>query len=345
MNPITTLTDTNFEKGRDYIGASDAPVLAGLMKQYRTPVDKYLEMIGEAEPFEGNERTKWGHIQENNILAEYVATVGGFFDDFMASRFSGKVIYEEDNKRFLSLTEARHPDNPRFVAHADLLVMHSNKNHYLVQAKNAGIYAAKRGDDPLKGYDPDDHTANGVPYSVFLQEQWELYCYGLTTAYVAVLIDGWDWQLYGPIYYQRGVVEKLKALAERMLWHVDNRTAPTPQTWPDVVKLFPEFNKSKIQTVDGKAEAECLAALNRYKKITADEKKLKAEKEDIRNAIGVYLQGDGRLETAAGDKIATAFETTRKSIDLKRLEKEDEELYNKVMNEYGKTTNSRTLRI
>src|SRR6056297_1218301 len=86
MHKITTLGDPGFTRGRDYIGASDMPTLAGLTKRYKTPVDLYLEKIGEAKPFEGNDRTRWGHIQENNILAEYVSREGADFNDFILHR-------------------------------------------------------------------------------------------------------------------------------------------------------------------------------------------------------------------------------------------------------------------
>ena len=136
MNPITTLKDTTFSRGRDYIGASDMGTLAGLTKRYRTPVDLYLERIGEAEPFSGNEHTRWGHIQENNILAEYAQRNGGDFDGFMLSRYNDELCYYCGDAVFRSLTEARHPDNDRFVAHADLLVEPREDEPYLVQAKN-----------------------------------------------------------------------------------------------------------------------------------------------------------------------------------------------------------------
>src|SRR6056297_1537195 len=105
MHKITTLTDTGFSRGRNYIGASDMPTLAGLTKRYKTPVDLYLEKIGDAKPFEGNDRTRWGHIQENNILAEYVSRNGGDFNEFMRSRYRGDGAYTPARTIFKSLTE------------------------------------------------------------------------------------------------------------------------------------------------------------------------------------------------------------------------------------------------
>jgi hypothetical protein len=201
----------------------------------------------------------------------------------------------------------------------------------IVQAKNTGAYAAaQRRRDPNKGYSSDDFTANGIPLSVYFQEQWELWTYGIEKAYVAVLIDGWDWQLYGPVQYNKKVVEQLLARSERMLWHIDHDEPPTPQTWPDVCKLFPNFEKNTKAVVSDDAELECRQMLEEYGKIEARLKDLESRKDDIKNALGLYIGGNNYLETPTGVRLASASEISgRKSVSVKELEKYPE-LYGKV---------------
>lgn len=55
---------------RTGLGGSDWAAALGL-NPYRRPIDVYAEKIGEADPFAGNERTRWGAILEAPIADEY----------------------------------------------------------------------------------------------------------------------------------------------------------------------------------------------------------------------------------------------------------------------------------
>jgi putative phage-type endonuclease len=61
------------------ITATDAAALTG-HHPYRSPVDVYLDKRGEAPPFDGNERTKWGLLLEDPIRADYAERHGAFVD-------------------------------------------------------------------------------------------------------------------------------------------------------------------------------------------------------------------------------------------------------------------------
>lgn len=61
---------------RTGLGGSDWAAALGL-NPYRKPIDVYAEKVGEAEPFAGNERTRWGTILEAPIADEYQRLRGG----------------------------------------------------------------------------------------------------------------------------------------------------------------------------------------------------------------------------------------------------------------------------
>lgn len=322
MNPFTYMEDRTFSKGRDYLGASDQATLAGI-NPYKTPLELWEELTGRSGSFAGNKRSEWGHNQEPLILGEYVRKVYGLAEsrnDFITSRMWGET-------KFLDLhswTEAT-PGNPRLKAHADLLDL-SGETPVLIQAKNTGAYAAaQRKRDANKGYDPNDFSDNGIPLSVYFQEQWELYCYGIETAYVAVLIDGWDWQLYGPVVYSKKIVENLLALSERMLWHVDKDEPPTPQTWSDVIKLNPEFKPKTKAVVSDEAEIECRTMLEEHAGLTRKIKEAERRKDDITNALGLYIGPNQYLETPDGHSLASASEIKgQERVSLKTLREHPE---------------------
>lgn len=314
------MKDRDFSQGRKYIGASDMATLAGLVPQ-RTPRQMWEELTGRSEGFSGNKRTYWGNRQEPLILGEYIKKITGeraARNDFITSRMWGERKYE----KFHSWTEAFANENERFVSHADLLDL-SGKVPVIIQAKNTGEFAAaQRKRDPNKGYDRDDLSGNGIPLSAYFQEQWELYTYGIQHANVAVLIDGWDWKLYGTVEFHKKTVEKLVALAERMLWHVDNDVMPTPQNWDDVVAMYPDFKKNTKAVVSDDAELECRQMLEEHFNLGVKEKEISHRKDDIKNALGLYIGENNYLETPEGYSICSASEISgRESISVSELKK------------------------
>lgn len=329
MNDFTYMKDRDFKEGRKYLGASDAPTIAGI-NPYQTPLELWEIFTGRVKGFAGNELTKWGHIQEINILAEYVHKITGSGEarnDFITSRIWGENQFNE----FHSWTEAVYPENNRILSHSDLLHVPKGNIPVIIQAKNSGEFAAaQRRRDVNKGYDRQDMSSNGIPLSVYFQEQMELITYGLPKAWVAVLIGGNSWKLYGPVEYNKKTVEKLLALYMRFLWHVDKDIPPTPKTWSDVVKLFPNFKKNTKAVVSDEAEIECRQMLEEHSKIGLKIKELEGQKDNIKNALGLFIGGNNYLETPDGRSLASASEISgRQSISLTGLKKLPE-LFKKV---------------
>jgi predicted phage-related endonuclease len=333
MTDFTYLSkdNLNFEHGRHYIGASNIPTLFGLTKKYgQTPMTLWEQLTGRDEGFKGNSLTQMGHWQEDSILARYVK---GYTDLDHREFWISRLWNEYEYKGLHSLTSAVREDHPYCLAHADLVDLRDKDNPILIQAKNTGFFAANRKEDKNYGYDKDDHSQNGIPLSVYLQEQWEMYCYEIHTAYVAVLIGGNDWQLYGPIEYDKSVVEKALALATRLWEHVENGTPPKPETWPDVCKLFPELQEEST-TIGGQDLTDMLDMKEELLSINQKIKKLENKKEDIINATGLLIGGNTLLKSMDGTELAKVSErVSNETISLKTLKESHTDWYEQLKTE------------
>lgn len=70
-----SFTPDRLDGRRVTLGASEIAAVAGL-DQYRSPLDVYLQKIGKAPPFEGNQFTEWGLRLEEVIAKKYGEFMG-----------------------------------------------------------------------------------------------------------------------------------------------------------------------------------------------------------------------------------------------------------------------------
>ena len=342
MNNFNYITDFH-EMRKTGVGASDIPILAGLSIKYgSTALKLWRQKTGIDEPWAGNEQTEWGRKMEGLILKEFINKK---YENENLSKLVYKAILDDQfnfNDKFYFRTECRHPVHQYAFAHADLLYMEDvaektiaageniifteEKIPIIVEAKNTGAGNGKRRKGAIfEGYDQDDLSANGIPDSVFLQVQWQLFCYGIEKAYVSVLIDGWDHRIYGPIQANNKVQSECLALALRFWRLVESKTPPAPDTWEDVCLLYPE-RKPETAMISGDEENKVNKMLAEYKKMKERIKEIEAKKQEIYNAIGILLGENKYLFNASGDKIASSFEKSKHSISYKNALKEKPKL-------------------
>ena len=333
MNEFTYLERDNrqFEKGRRYIGASDWPTLFLLNKHRgQTPLTFWEVFTGRRDGFRGNRRTAAGNRHEPGILAEYVrAHTDRSHVGYLISRLRDQNEYEGLH----SFSEFHAPEYPHIVSHPDLIDMTAD-TPVLVQAKNTGFFAGRRMENKNKGYDTDDLTENGVPLAVYYQEQCELYTSNLNEAYVAVEIEGWDWRLYGPIRRNKKVIEAGLALSERMWWHISHDTPPKPETWSDVVSLFPELQEGTAAIVGGQDYSDLLQIREELKQINREMERLKENRMDRTNAVGLMIGGSQILRDAEGNEYAKAWEKQGQwRADLKKLQADHPGIYGRLVDD------------
>src|SRR3990170_2902625 len=148
------------------IGASEIAAVAGLHPTIR-PIDIYAQKVGEAEPFEGNQFTEWGHRIEG-VVAE---------------------AWRERHPEHSIFTPGtlRHRDErfPFALASPDRVVVPLGRRarevwQGLLEIKNVSIY---RADDFGEGGDE-------IPEHMLLQVQWQLEITDLEEATLVPLIGG-----------------------------------------------------------------------------------------------------------------------------------------------------------
>jgi len=314
VNPYHKIkSEADFHAARKKgVGASDIPTLAGLNKRCgQTPLTLWREKMGLAEGFEGNDRTDWGKRLEVLVLQKWVE---GRYGEDAAKDFLSGAIREKSSGPFKVKTEAIHTDRPYCMSHADLLVdwghelealpVEASPYPVLVEAKTSGLYSAKRREGQVfEGYDPDDRSQFGIPDKVFMQVQWQLYTYGVTEAWVVVLIDTADYREYGPIIYDPRHVEQSLALAEKFWNLVTTGTEPTPTTWGDVVSLYPEI-EDLTAMVSGEAETSARAMIAEGRELKERVKVLEDKLDDIKMGLGI-LAGDVKEVVEDKDGVKT----------------------------------------
>lgn len=156
------LTASQTQARRSGLGGSDAAAVLGV-HPYRSPLDVYLDKLGLAAPFEGNEATRWGDLLEDVIAREYAERTG----------------------QNIARTDAalRHPKHEWMLANPDRIIVGRSKG---VEIKNVGARSAHRyGDGPEDC--AEEHICQSAWYmAVTDTDEWD----------IAVLVGGQRLRIY-----------------------------------------------------------------------------------------------------------------------------------------------------
>jgi hypothetical protein len=304
MNSYSYMTGTHDVRSRKgfYIGASDISTIIGLTKT--TPYQWWREHTGRDPAFAGNSATYWGHELEGLVLKNAIWKEAGqdiaqrFFLDYSRNQYKRRANWQPKTA-YEPFTECIHPDFPWMLAHADCVY---NPGDRLIEAKSGGFFGNVRRDD-MDGYDRTDPTASGLPFKVFFQAQWQAAVYGCPHVDVAALINTNDFSTY-QVDANGKIQARLIEAGSRMMYCLTNDVAPTPKTFGDIKKLFPELNDMRL-TVMGERAAIAWELKERMKKARALEKRGKTQKEDITAALALLLGDHVELADEMGKKICS----------------------------------------
>ena len=274
------------------IGGSDAGAVLGLNK-YRTPVDVYLEKIGEGERFEGNRFTHWGNRLEDLILSEY--------EDVKKIKV---------NRRQEVVT---HPEHSFMTCTLDGVAW----NHTQVEAKSASAYTSGSwGED----------GSDDVPKSYMAQVQHNMYVANLQMTHVPVLIGGNDFRVL-EIPRSEAFIEVM-VQKEADFWHnnVLKRVPPEPTIPEDIAKLYATTNEKAIEASADASELvdELIALKEQLEPLGAREKEIKALLQLFMKDAGVLVQNGNPLATWKEAKESIVF-------DKDRFKKEMPEVYGEYL--------------
>ncbi len=152
------------EKFFEGLGASEAAAAVG-EHPYKPPIQLYSELVGDLEPFEGNQLTHWGNLLEPAIRKE--------FSD------------RHDNCEILVPTGSDyHPEESWARATPDGLIPSLKAG---IEIKNVGVRSAWRWGDP---------ELEQIPQEYRIQVAWYQWFYDLEQWFVVPLIGGNQYREY-----------------------------------------------------------------------------------------------------------------------------------------------------
>ncbi|HFD16301.1 MAG TPA: hypothetical protein ENJ38_08365 [Rhodospirillales bacterium] len=267
------------------IGGSDAAAILGL-SPWKTPLEVYLEKIGERQPQPDTAATYWGRVLEDVVAEEYARRTGA-------------------RLRRVNRTLA-HPRHPIILANLDREIVAHERGPGVLEVKTA----ARRSDDW------GDEGTDEIPEHYLAQVQHYLGVTGRGWADVAVLFLG-DRRF--AVYHIRRDDELVEALfgEELRFWreHVEPRVPPEPRTIDDIRRRWPRHEAGKVLVAppDVMEAAEQLAALR------AELKALEAREKELLAAIQKAMGDAERLDAPDGRTLATWKAVTGRRLDTGAL--------------------------
>jgi putative phage-type endonuclease len=272
---------------RKGLGGSDAGAILGLNK-WSSPLDVYLDKIGQSEPIEDNDAMYWGRTLEDIVADEY------------SKRTGNKV------RRINRILQ--HKDHPFILANLD---------RDLISKK--GILECKT------AFRPEGWGADGtdeVPESYLAQVMHYMAVTNSEYADVAALIGGRDFRIYTIKRDDDLINEIIKR--EVSFWndHVLAKVAPDPINANDVNTLWPSDSGETVY-----ADSDQEQRINTLRSIKQKIKDLGSNAKELEVEIKKEMADASVVAGADGKALATWKERRSMRLDTKRLKVEQSAIY------------------
>jgi len=262
---------------RKGIGGSDVAAICG-MSRYSSPVEVYLDKLGELPPLEDNPKMKAGRMLEPTI-AEWFADETGL-----------KV--QRQNSMF------QHKDHPFMLANIDRWLPGQNAG---LEIKNTSEYCR------------DDWSGTQAPTEYVLQCNHYMAVTGAERWFIAVLIGGWDFQ-WKVIERDDDLIQNLITIESEFWKHNVLAKIPPAFSYQDTDYLKETYKDSIADSsVDLPEEAyPIMESLNEARKaLKAAEIAEETAKNRIKGIMQLkelaYWQGDLRFTWKANKKGIRSF--------------------------------------
>lgn len=281
------------------IGGSDASIIAGVNK-FRSIYQLWAEKTGQTEP----EETE----------SEY-AHFGTVLEPVVKKEFTNRTGLKVRSKRAILQSE----EHPFMLANLDGIIREDGKL-CIFEAKTASAHRK-------------EEWERGVPLEYLYQVQHYMAVTGAEKTYIAALIGG-NHFLYHEIYRDEGMIQNIIRM-EKSFWETNVLLGIEP--FADGSSATTKFLDEKYQSSNGNTillPDEVLPLCKMYDNISTQMNELKQKKEEITNQMKTYL---GENEKGiVGDRQISWKPVISTTLDKKRLEKENKEIYDEycVKNQY-----------
>jgi putative phage-type endonuclease len=268
------------EERRKGIGASDAAAACGLSK-WMTPLQLYLDKIGEGLPVDETADMRWGTLKEGVVFQEWCTRHDMFGEKPPAPAISTRWLFARANLDGLAMPRTSVPGDVRSMV--------------VVEVKCARSDA---------GW--GEPGTDEVPETYRIQALHQMaVCEWADRVEFAVLIGASDYREY-TVMRDDAAIESLMAIEARFWQRVLDRDPPPPTTAEDVALLFPRSLPAAIQANDA-IVAKCAALVLAKKALREAEKSIR----EVEDEIKVFMGGCEKLEV--GDTVLATFKSgTRK---------------------------------
>lgn len=286
-----TLTAEQQELRRTRITASDIAAIAGLNPR-RNAINVFLEKIGKADPFTGNEFTHWGNKLEAVIAEEYADRMK------VSIRQSDTIV---------------HPDYDWAAATPDRIVTPPESFRHLgdygLECKNRNAYNAHEWGEPGSDEIPDD---------VAVQCHFGMEVLGMDRWDAAVLLGGNKLGIY-TLERDDEVIEYLLELAHDF-WHnyVIPHQIPDLDGLPASVDYLNQKWKRHVQVVVA-ATPEIAGVAGELREAKAALKEQEKEKARLENLIKDHIAEYAGVKLPDGKKITWKRGKAKKKTDWKTV--------------------------
>jgi putative phage-type endonuclease len=271
--PKTRMTIEEWRESRKRgIGSSDCAAVLGL-DNYRTPLDVYLDKIGEAPDQEENLKMRFG-LEAEPIVAR------------MFEQKTGLTVRNDFKIRI-------HPVYPFLIANLDRTVISNN-------GRGVGILEIKTTSEAYQKTWEDE-----VPIGYYLQIQHQMMVTGYEYGYFAILFFGFtgvkDFQIV-EVKRDNSFISTtlLPQLIDFWMMNVQTRVPPDPVNTKDLKVLYPRTSTGE----EVEARAELLETIGRLKVVKETLKPLEDEKEKLEEQVRLAFL-DAEILTYQGAPIAT----------------------------------------
>lgn len=286
--------DQWLEHRRRGIGGSDAAAIAGL-NPWKSPIEVYLEKIGEMPEQEDNEAMYWGRVLEDVVAKEFTERTG------KRVRRRNAILH--------------HPKYEFMIANVDRLVV----------GEKVGLECKT-----VSEYGKDNWEDDKVPDYYILQCQHYMAVTGYKGWWIAALIGGNKF-IYKYIERDEDIINYLIQIESEFWQMVQDRTPPAvdgSESSTEILKiLYPESKPDSEIILPSEAET----LINEYELAAAEEKAAKERKEEAANKLKALL---GEYEVGKiGDKLVTWKTVRSNRLDTKALKAAHPEIYQEFARE------------
>lgn len=287
------------------IGGSDAAAICGLSR-WRTPVQIYLNKIGESCIIEETEAMHFGHVLEQVVADEF-------------TRLTGLKV-----RRYSTNETLRHPDYPHIMGHIDRKI---EGQEIGLECKTAGRW-----------YSAEEWGETGtdlVPADYLLQCQHYMLVTGWQKWHLAVLLAGNTFRHYEINRDEDIIASLLKK--ENTFWKlVQDRIPPPPTDTLDTRLLYPK-DKGESVIVNGDIDDDIVELQLLMRKIKSSDDRA----EQLKTRIQSYMENAARLIGFDGTELCTWRTQSASRFDQKSFEEEHVDLFK----EYKRSSEYRVFRI